>query len=183
MTGASSGPGGVRFQVPVGVRGADVGARGGVVGGAGVTPWYGGGGVGGGGSVAVLVVLVTPRSVAMQLLCGMGLVVLLVGGDVVVRWWWWACSGMGWVVLVLVRVLRGFWAPGREVVWRVAATVGGGPGAGVRRAPLGGAPGGDGGCVAPVYPLRTALLNEPTHVVDFWPVLPVIMCPFALLPC
>ena len=34
-----------------------------------------------------------------------------------------------------------------------------------------------------MYPLRTALLNEHAHVADFRPVLPVIPCPFARLPC
>ena len=33
-----------------------------------------------------------------------------------------------------------------------------------------------------MYPLRTALLNVHAHVADFWPVLPVVLCPFARLP-
>ena len=34
-----------------------------------------------------------------------------------------------------------------------------------------------------MYPLRTALLNEHAHVVNILPVLPVVPCPFARLPC
>ena len=34
-----------------------------------------------------------------------------------------------------------------------------------------------------MYSLRTAILNEHAHVADFWPVLPVITCSFARLPC
>ena len=34
-----------------------------------------------------------------------------------------------------------------------------------------------------MYLLPTALLNEHAHVACFWPVLPVIPCPFARLPC
>ena len=34
-----------------------------------------------------------------------------------------------------------------------------------------------------MYPLPTALLNEHAHVADFWPVLPIIPCLCACLPC
>ena len=34
-----------------------------------------------------------------------------------------------------------------------------------------------------LYPLGTALLNEHAHVTNFSPVLPVIPCSFARLPC
>ena len=34
-----------------------------------------------------------------------------------------------------------------------------------------------------MHPLCTALLNEYAHIADLWPVLPVIPCLCARLPC